>query len=53
MLENWSYPLDRDGKVIDGALPVHNEYSHIGSSFYYFCVNRFPPVKRDGRLTIE
>jgi len=44
-LENWSYPLDKDGKVVVGALPNHDEYSHGGTSFYYFTTNRFNPKR--------
>lgn len=44
-LENWSYPTDKDGKVQPGALPNHDEYSHGGTSFYYFTTNRFNPKR--------
>jgi hypothetical protein len=44
-LENWSYPTDRDGKVQAGSLPNHDEYSHGGTSFYYFTTNRFNPKR--------
>jgi PBSX family phage terminase large subunit len=44
-LENWSYPTDKDGKVQAGALPNHDEYSHGGTSFYYFTTNRFNPKR--------
>lgn len=44
-LENWSYPIDKDGKVQPGALPNHDEYSHGGTSFYYFTTNRFNPKR--------
>jgi hypothetical protein len=44
-IENWSFPTDKDGKVQPGALPNHDEYSHGGTSFYYFTTNRFNPKR--------
>lgn len=45
MFENWTYPKDRDGKVVEGKLPEHNEYSHPGTAWYYKISNVYPPVK--------
>jgi len=42
MLENWSYKKDKQGKIIDGSLPEHNDYSHIGTAFYYGMSLAFP-----------
>jgi hypothetical protein len=48
MLENWSYKKDKDGKIVDGSLPEHDVYSHPGTAFYYFFINRFPIKKSTG-----
>ncbi len=40
-IENWSRQKDRDGRVIEGSKPEHNEYSHPGTAFYYFHAVRF------------
>jgi succinate dehydrogenase/fumarate reductase flavoprotein subunit len=50
MLENWTYPKDKDGKIVEGKLPEHNEYSHPGSAFYYLIANIYPPVKNSINL---
>jgi len=42
MIENWSYPLDKDGRVKEGEKPEHNEYSHLGTALYYGISGRFP-----------
>lgn len=47
MFENWTYKKDKDGKVVEGTLPEHNVYSHPGTAFYYFMINRFPPQNDD------
>lgn len=47
MFENWSWKKDKDGKVVEGSLPVHDQYSHPGTAFYYFMINAFPPVKNE------
>lgn len=44
MFENWSYKKDKDGKVVENSLPVHDEYSHPGSAFYYGLGNSHPPI---------
>ncbi len=41
MFENWKYPLESDGTKKIGSLPNHDEFSHCGTSFYYFTANRF------------
>jgi len=40
--ENWARPKDKDGRVIEGSKPEHNEYSHGGTAFYYWTGKRFP-----------
>ena len=45
MLENWAYPLDKDGRVKEGEKPEHNEFSHLGTALYYGISARFPPKK--------
>ena len=45
MFENWSYLKDKDGKIIEGTLPEHNEFSHPGTAFYYGLINIYPPQK--------
>jgi len=42
MFENWSFQKDKDDKVPEGAKPVHDEYSHFGTAWYYGMINRFP-----------
>jgi phage terminase large subunit len=43
MANRWSYRTDKDGKIVLPPKPEHDEFSHVGTSFYYFIVNRFPP----------
>ncbi len=45
MFENWTFPKNKDGKVVEGELPEHNEYSHPGTAFYYKVSNVYPPIK--------
>lgn len=47
MFENWTYPKDKDGKVIEGKIPEHSEYSHPGTAFYYMIANVYPPKKSE------
>lgn len=47
MFENWSYPKNKDGKVVEGKLPVHDEYSHPGTAFYYMITQVYPPIKNE------
>lgn len=35
-LENWSYPVDEEGRII-GQKPKHDENSHWGTALYYGC----------------
>ena len=44
-IENWSKPKDKDGKVIGGKKPEHNEYSHTGTALYYWFMVKFPTKK--------
>ena len=41
-IRKWMYRTDKDGKVIKPPKPMHDKYSHPGTSFYYMCINRFP-----------
>jgi len=50
MFEQWQYPRDKNNEVKHGSLPVHDKYSHLGTAFYYFAINRFPPVKNDTKI---
>lgn len=43
MAFHWQYRTDKDGKMVLPLKPEHDEYSHMGTSFYFFVVNRFPP----------
>lgn len=43
MAFHWQYRTDKDGKIVLPPRPEHDEYSHVGDSFRYFCINRFPP----------
>jgi len=51
MFENWARQRDKDDRVIPGSKPLHDIYSHLGTSFYYFCINRFP-IKKSGQVYI-
>lgn len=51
-VQNWSYPLDSDGRVKEGEKPVHNEFSHMGTSLYYGIAGRFP-IKKMGGVTLR
>jgi hypothetical protein len=33
--QNWSYPTDQDGRVIQGAKPKHDKYSHMMKGICY------------------
>lgn len=48
MLRRWQYRTDKDDVKILPLKPNHDEYSHVGTAFYYFIINRFPPVKKRG-----
>jgi len=52
MFEQWSYPLDKNNEVKQGSLPIHDKYSHLGTAFYYFAINRFPPVKKENKMLL-
>ncbi len=41
-LENWSFPKDKDDKVIEGSLPEHDQYSHPGTALYYMIAKALP-----------
>jgi phage terminase large subunit len=43
MAFRWQYRTDKDGKIVLPPKPEHDEFSHVGTSFYYFVINRFPP----------
>jgi len=43
MAFHWQYRTDKDGKIVLPPKPNHDEFSHVGTSFYYFGINRFPP----------
>lgn len=43
MAFHWQYRTDKDGKLVLPPKPEHDEYSHVGDSFRYFIINRFPP----------
>lgn len=42
MAFHWQYKTDKDDKVVLPPRPDHNEFSHVGDSFKYFAINRFP-----------
>lgn len=50
MFENWELELDKNGVAREG-IPAHSEYSHLGTSFYFFMLNRFP-LKPDAKIYI-
>jgi PBSX family phage terminase large subunit len=50
MFENWTYPKDKEGKVVEGKLPEHNEYSHPGTAWYYQTGVVYPPIKNELHL---
>jgi len=41
MFQKWCYRTDKAGKVIEPAKPMHDEFSHPGTSFLYFMAFRF------------
>jgi PBSX family phage terminase large subunit len=43
--ENWQYPKDAAGNVMEDSKPNHDENSHGGTAFYYFTAARFPVFK--------
>lgn len=42
MLRHWQYKTDKDDKIVLPPKPEHDEYSHLGTAFYYFIINKFP-----------
>lgn len=48
MFRRWMYRTDKDGKIVLPPKPMHDNHSHFGTSFYYFCINRFPPKNSAG-----
>ena len=42
MFEQWMYPTDKNGEKVEGSNPKHDNFSHYGTAFYYFIMNRFP-----------
>lgn len=46
MLRRWQYITDKDDKVVTPPRPEHDEYSHLGTAFYYFASCRFPHKER-------
>jgi hypothetical protein len=53
MFTRWMYRTDRDGKVIKPPVPEHDDYSHPGTEFYYFIINRFPPRRRGTKAVLK
>ena len=43
MAFHWQMRTDKDGKIVLPVKPCHDEFSHIGTSFIFMAVNRFPP----------
>ena len=52
-IQNWTYPLDADGKVKEGEKPLHNEFSHAGTALYYGIAGYFPPQNGGGLKLIK
>jgi hypothetical protein len=53
MFTRWMYRTDNDGKVVEPPKPDHDVYSHPGTSFYYFIINRFPPRKASTKAVLK
>lgn len=51
MAYNWHYRTDKEGRIVMPPTPEHDEWSHPGTSFYYFVINRFPP-KTGGKIRV-
>ena len=51
MFENWNYKRDGEDNIVPDAKPIHDIYSHLGTSFYYFMAVRFP-MKKSGHFEI-
>jgi phage terminase large subunit len=43
MFEKWQYRTDKDDKLVLPLKCNHDDFSHLGTSFYFFCINRFTP----------
>jgi hypothetical protein len=43
MFTNWEFPEGDDGQPKEGSKPKHDAYSHPGTAFYYFIMERFNP----------
>lgn len=52
MFRKWAYRTDANGKLIMPLVPMHDEYSHPGTSFYFFLWNRFPPRKKGVKIKV-
>lgn len=51
MFENWELETSSDEKPKEG-IPKHDEYSHLGTSFYYFMINKYP-IRKPSTITIN
>jgi len=47
MFENWSYPKDRDGQVVQNSKPQHDTHSHPGTAWYYGIWVKWPGKKSE------
>ena len=52
MFTNWEYPAGEDGYPKEGSKPKHDVYSHPGTAFYYFVMERFNPDYQNRKFQI-
>lgn len=54
MFTNWEYPKSTQDENLpkEGAKPQHDIYSHPGTAFYYFIMERFNPDYQNRRIQI-
>jgi phage terminase large subunit len=53
MFCNWEYPEGEDGLPKEGSKPCHDMYSHPGTAFYYFIMERFNPRYKNKKYEIR
>jgi len=47
MMRKWQWRTDKNGKLILPLKALHDEFSHIGTAFYFLLINRFPTKKNE------
>jgi phage terminase large subunit len=52
MFRSWQWKTDNQGRLMLPPKPVHDEFSHAGTSWYYGIINRFPTKKKGGNVYV-